>query len=518
MKQKKDFGKVRYTETPQKQRRFACNPTEIQNLSLCGITQYTRKVAMNSSDFAAFSQDEKGFWFASDCGMFWPPVPVKNANVALKLFSAMYGVKMIEIMPTNDKNVIAYVDEEGRSNGLHVPNPAFRADLVGPLLFVRANDDGTDGELSWSEVVHALRTTHHSCGWPLTENEKKRHASLAASISAFAADEKTFRLIPDNIWRALWSDDACVEEKGKEEKDTAQDEEKEDEEKENEEKETRKEKEPLEDGEIVENDDENAENADDDEKKGKTQQTSQNRLKRVFDNNVDEHADEKKEKYESKKKCNKKRKIWRHADSDAETEDGEVKSTDDAEQKDAEQKPKKGENGEQKNTNHDDDDDNDVADVKKTADCKSWFWAPLVYRGRSVAIMTAKIAAIAKKSSKNNDDDVDDKKVDGDAADAEHDFHFYKRGALVRRERIVDPRLPYSSTSTNLIDTVSLTFLTVENERQVPESIAHFARDGTLVRAQANCFGFGCQETDASYFIGVVKDNAKYAQFVFHQL
>jgi hypothetical protein len=86
---------------------------------------------------------------------------------------------------------------------------------------------------------------------------------------------------------------------------------------------------------------------------------------------------------------------------------------------------------------------------------------------------------------------ITDVLVDGDGC--------YLTGALVRRERIPDPRQPYRGGAA-LIDTVSFTALTPQGGAQHPLAIAHFTRDGTLVRAQVNYFVSGPTQVDADYF------------------
>lgn len=105
-----------------------------------------------------------------------------------------------------------------------------------------------------------------------------------------------------------------------------------------------------------------------------------------------------------------------------------------------------------------------------TPSCDAWFHAPTLWNGKPLPITAGRVEA-------------DDRTINR-----------YKCGALVRRGRIV--QYPKGAP----IDTVSFTILTVEGSVQRPMAIAHFAQDGTLVRAQVNCFAMGILPDDGSYF------------------
>ena len=145
---------------------------------------------------------------------------------------------------------------------------------------------------------------------------------------------------------------------------------------------------------------------------------------------------------------------------------------------------------------NDDDDDGEpsakkpkvdnVVEKKPLRECKDWYLVPTVYRGHILPLTMVKLN-LANAA-----------KVDGDENRS-------TRGMFVRREKIVDPRKPYSKNG-KLVDTVSLTFLTVQADCQRPESIAHFLQDGSLVRGQVNCFAFECEEADSGYFEDIIQD------------
>lgn len=72
-------------------------------------------------------------------------------------------------------------------------------------------------------------------------------------------------------------------------------------------------------------------------------------------------------------------------------------------------------------------------------------------------------------------------------------------GALVRREQIPDPKMPYNNKNTR-VEVVSITLITIFRGRQRAQAIGHFTQDGKIVRAQVNCYNYGCEEDNGKYF------------------
>ena len=107
---------------------------------------------------------------------------------------------MVEFL-TIQKNVAAYVDEDGYRNDQHRPNRSFGR-FVGPILLFRVDID-REAPLTWHDVCKALEHTHHGCGWPLAAAEKK---NKPFSIKQSIASDKSLpkQLMGKKVWNALW--------------------------------------------------------------------------------------------------------------------------------------------------------------------------------------------------------------------------------------------------------------------------------------------------------------------------